>query len=275
MLYSLILFLSVLFSSSFVIVIFVALLRIVANQQYPPLTKEYLSAEITECVCLCFVITSTLFGWIPSDLQKKYLSNSSEGFNIIIVPGYEMNRFSSIFLQKYLEARGHRVWAINNIFFPENLDHIIDTTNKRIIEICRQNEVSGQIHLIGHSMGGIISCEIAKKEGDKIGSIITLGTPFVGTKIHMLGFKKHVHELSEDSAYCFADRKIECAHLCLWSSIDSIVLPSTNSRLPHLNNQEVLVGHLSFLFSTMVFRSIFEFYQSLKPKSDLDLIYKK
>lgn len=274
MLYYLILFLSVLFASSFLIIVFVALLRIVVNQQYPPLTKEYLSAEIVESICLCFVIVSAMFGWIPSDLQRRYLSNSSETLNIIIVPGYEMNRFSSMFLQKYLEARGHRVWAINNIFFADNLGQIIDTTRERILEICRQNELTEKIHLIGHSMGGIISCEIAKKERGKIGSIVTLGTPFMGTKIHMLGLKKHVHDLSEDSHYCLEDRQIECAHLCLWSSIDSIVLPSTNSRLAHLNNQEVLVGHLSFLFSTSVFRSIFDFYQSLQSESDIDLIYK-
>ena len=107
MLYSLILFLSILFLSSFVIIVFVALLRIVANQQYPPLTKEYLSAEITECVCLCFVMLSALFGWIPSNLQRRYLSNSSAGLNIVIVPGYEKNRFASILIQKYLDA-GHR-----------------------------------------------------------------------------------------------------------------------------------------------------------------------
>ena len=150
MLYYLILFLSVLFASSFLIIVFVALLRIVVNQQYPPLTKEYLSAEIVESICLCFVIVSALFGWIPSDLQRRYLSNSSETLNIIIVPGYEMNRFSSMFLQKYLEARGHRVWAINNIFFADNLGQIIDTTRERILEICRQNELTEKINLLGN-----------------------------------------------------------------------------------------------------------------------------
>ena len=157
MLYYLILFLSVLLASSFLIIVFVALLRIVVNQQYPPLTKEYLSAEIVEGICLCFVIVSALFGWIPSDLQRKYLSNSSETLHIIIVPGYEMNRFSSMFLQKYLEARGHRVWAINNIFFADNLAQIIDTTRECVLEICRQNELTEKIHLIGHSMGGSIA----------------------------------------------------------------------------------------------------------------------
>ena len=275
MLYYLTILLSIIFLSSFVIVLFTTLMRIVENQQYPPMTKAYFSAEIIECLCLCFVIISSFFGWIPSDLYRRDSSNSSKSLNVIIVPGYEMNRFLSVFLQKYLEARGHRVWAINNIFFAENLAQIIDTTRERIAEICRQNEISEQIHLIGHSMGGIVSCEIANHEMEKIGSIITIGTPFMGTKIHMLGLKKHVHDLSENSDYCFAERQIECAHLCLWSPIDSIVLPSTNSRLPHLNNKELFVGHLSFLSSTAVFRSIFEFYQSLQSKSDKDLINKE
>ena len=51
------------------------------------------------------------------------------------------------------------------------------------------------------------SCEIAKKRGIKIGSIVTLGTPFMGTKIHMLGLKKHVHDLAEDSHYCPEERQ--------------------------------------------------------------------
>ena len=110
-------------------------------------------------------------------------------------------------------------------------------------------------------MGGIISCELGKRLEVNVASIITLGTPFAGTKIHMLGLKNHVHDLAEGSEYCDIERQIKHPHLCFWSPYDSIVLPSSNSYLEHLSNKKVLVGHLSFLLSTVVFREIHSFYE--------------
>jgi hypothetical protein len=273
MYYSFILF-SILLCISFLITFIFALLRTVVNQEYPPFTKAYFSAEIVEALCLTFVIGFSPLGWWASKITrtKKY---QHRGFDIVIVPGYEMNRWSSIFLQKYLEARGHRVWAINNIFFAKNLGEIIDSTEKKIFEICRQNEISEPIHLIGHSMGGVIACELGKRKKNNIGSIITMGTPFLGTKIHMLGIKNHVHDLSEKSEYCLEERNIDMPHLCFWSPIDSVVLPSVHSRLPHLNNKEVSVGHISFLFSTEVFHHTNGFYRSLQSNADFTLAKKE
>ena len=253
---------------SSIAIVFLVLLRIVIDQKYPPCTRSYLSTEIVEFGCLGFVLLTAPLGWIQETIRqgKRYAYAGKEvirGLDIIIIPGYEMNRFSSIFLQKYLQARGHRVWAINNRFFANGLDEIIDSTEQLIYDILRQNEIQGTIHLIGHSMGGIISCEISRRNIDKIASVITLGTPFAGTKIHMLGTKKHVLDLSENSSFCDKQRQIDVPHLCFWSPFDSIILPSSNACLPHLNNQEVNVGHLSFLFSTVVFRHIFEFYKNI------------
>ena len=253
---------------SLLAIVFLTLLRIVVDQKYPPMTRAYFSTEIVEFGCLCFVLLTVPLGWIQETIRQRktyvYIDEKAvQGLDIIIIPGYEMNRFASMFLQKYLQQRGHRVWAINNRFFANGLDEIIDATEYQIFDILRQNEIQGPIHLIGHSMGGIISCEISRRNIDKIASVITLGTPFAGTKIHMLGIKKHVLDLSENSSFCDKQRQIDVPHLCFWSPFDSIILPSSNAYLSHLNNQEVNVGHLSFLFSTVVFQHIYEFYKNM------------
>jgi triacylglycerol lipase len=45
-------------------------------------------------------------------------------------------------------------------------------------------ETDAKIHLIGHSLGGIIARAVAGQRSNDIASVITLGSPFRGTVIH-------------------------------------------------------------------------------------------
>jgi alpha-beta hydrolase superfamily lysophospholipase len=45
-------------------------------------------------------------------------------------------------------------------------------------------ETSGKVHLIGHSLGGIIARSVAGGNSKNVASVITLGSPFRGTKLH-------------------------------------------------------------------------------------------
>jgi pimeloyl-ACP methyl ester carboxylesterase len=45
-------------------------------------------------------------------------------------------------------------------------------------------ETGGKVHLIGHSLGGIIARSAASQRPDDIASVITLGSPFRGTVAH-------------------------------------------------------------------------------------------
>ena len=45
-------------------------------------------------------------------------------------------------------------------------------------------ETERKIHLIGHSLGGIITRSVANQRPDDIASVITLGSPFRGTVAH-------------------------------------------------------------------------------------------
>ena len=127
-------------------------MRIVVNQQYPPLTEDtYRLRLLRVFVCALSLFQHCLAGF--QVIYRRYLGNSSETLHIIIVPYYEMNRFSSMFLQKYLEARGHRVWGLTIFFFADNLGQIIDTTRELHLN-GRQNELNEKSISIGHSMGG-------------------------------------------------------------------------------------------------------------------------
>ena len=48
----------------------------------------------------------------------------------------------------------------------------------------RLTETGRKIHLIGHSLGGIIARSVANQRPDDIASVITLGSPFRGTVAH-------------------------------------------------------------------------------------------
>ena len=62
-------------------------------------------------------------------------------------------------------------------------DLLVKNHLNELIDRARQ-ETGRKVHLIGHSLGGVIARSIAIQRPDAIASIITLGSPFPGGAIH-------------------------------------------------------------------------------------------
>ncbi|MFN0124323.1 MAG: esterase/lipase family protein [Blastocatellia bacterium] len=45
-------------------------------------------------------------------------------------------------------------------------------------------ETGARVHLIGHSLGGVLSRSVAARRADKVASVISLGSPFRGIRSH-------------------------------------------------------------------------------------------
>jgi triacylglycerol lipase len=58
------------------------------------------------------------------------------------------------------------------------VDHLLNTIEKAF------TETRGKVHLIGHSLGGVLALSAASLRPDMVASLITLGSPFRGIRSH-------------------------------------------------------------------------------------------
>ena len=114
-----------------------------------------------------------------------------------------------------------------------------------------------RVHVIGHSLGGLIArYYVQRLGGDRhVHTLVTLGTPHQGTQLawaapllplvrQLTPNSSLIEELAEPAADC------RTRFIAFYSDIDHLIVPSGNARLDHpdLNVQNVAVngvGHLS------------------------------
>ena len=103
---------------------------------------------------------------------------------VIVVPGFlatdhylwEMNLWlRRIGYQPYMSSIGWNAECLN-----VQTDKLAATIDKAYAKTGRK------VHLIGHSLGGVLSRSIAARKAEQVASVITLGSPFRGVRSHPL-----------------------------------------------------------------------------------------
>ncbi len=122
--------------------------------------------------------------------------------------------------------------------------------------------------LIGHSMGGLVSSYASLGTyKDRIEKIITLGTPFSGTRLASWGFGDCCKEMQRDSSFLQelkeALQKEKFPICSLGSRQDRVILPYTSALLPGGKEIEG-VGHVGLLFSEAVLKQVFQWIEEKK-----------
>ncbi len=106
-----------------------------------------------------------------------------DGSAVVVVPGFLGTDFYLTHLNTWLNRIGYKAFVSGiglnaecpNLLIQHRLTQTID---KALLETGRK------IHLIGHSLGGVIARSVAAQRPDDIASVITLGSPFRGTAAH-------------------------------------------------------------------------------------------
>ncbi|HET6935074.1 MAG TPA: alpha/beta fold hydrolase [Candidatus Angelobacter sp.] len=102
---------------------------------------------------------------------------------VVIIPGFLGTDMYLVELNAWLRRIGYQPYfsgiGINaecpNLLIRRRLTETIDKARK---------ETRRKIHLIGHSLGGIIARAVAHQRPDDVASVITLGSPFRGAVAH-------------------------------------------------------------------------------------------
>ena len=162
-----------------------------------------------------------------SPVYYGYGVKPGNGDPVIVVPGFLGSDVYLYELYLWLARIGYTSY-LSNIGW--NADCLNTLADKLIDTIHRAHEETGRkVHLVGHSLGGVLSRSAAVRHRDLVESVITLASPFRGVRSH-----PGVIELSErirKKIFRQEDKQEEFPH-CYTGHCHCVAVTSLHNGLP-------------------------------------------
>ncbi len=124
---------------------------------------------------------------LPADRYLKQLGGG-RGEPVMVLPGFAADDRSTTILRKYLNSWGYdaRPWGIGQNLNPREMTDTQSTItqiedNLEVLADLLQQlkaETGEKVALIGWSLGGIVSRQLASRYPELVSKVITMGTPF-------------------------------------------------------------------------------------------------
>lgn len=193
-----------------------------------------------------------------SPLQRGLMIADVEaaGTPILLVHGMVDNRSIFTMLRRNLQRRGFRqVLSVNYSPLTGDVRRAAALLAGHVEQICVDTGFD-RIHVVGHSMGGMIARYYVQCLGgdERVHTLVTLGSPHAGTASaylipHPIGRQLRprsdvVRELAAPALGC------RTRFIAVWSDLDQMVVPHAHARIDHpdlvVHNLLVRgVGHMS------------------------------
>ena len=104
------------------------------------------------------------------------------GAAVVTIPGFLCSDLYTATLTKWLRRIGYRAYSSR---LERNNDCIEKVLSRVLTTIATAaSETGGPVHLIGHSLGGMLARMAAVQRREQVASVITLGSPFRGVRAH-------------------------------------------------------------------------------------------
>lgn len=201
-----------------------------------------------------------------------------DGSAVIVIPGFLGTDLYLSHLQSWLERIGYRSYLSGiglNAECPNLLiqRHLNQTVNQAIEETGRK------VHLIGHSLGGIMARSVATRRPDDVASVITLAAPIRGTVAHHSilraaeSVRRQIHREHGDNVlpHCYTARcTCEFVNYLRYEMADSIRQTALYTRDDGIvdwrycttgndeTDYEVSGTHIGLVFNASVYKIIAE-----------------
>ena len=178
------------------------------------------------------------------------------GTPILLVHGMVDNRSIFALLRRGLRRRGFgRVLALNYSPLSDDVRVVAERLSALVESLCADTGYE-RIHVIGHSMGGLVGRYYVQRLGGdaRVHTLVTLGTPHEGTRAAALLPHPLVRQLRPGSDLLteLAQPAPDCNTriVAFWSDLDQLISPKRNARVTHpdLRARNVFVrgvGHMS------------------------------
>jgi len=232
-------------------------LRIFSQQRRLSLSADTLSGFCREWAAAIWMIVGAPLALLPHR-PAAALSELDGHPPVLLIPGYGLTRVMMWPLAAYLRRRGRWVWAINNPIHEDDIPTFAAHA-AACADALRERTGADQIDIVGHSMGGIVAAYYIAHLGgkDTVRRLVTLGTPWQGTRVAALGLGRQSRALQPGSPVLASLEGFQHDTVALWSSDDCIVLPTPNAIPPHARAVELdRIGHLEMIHHSATMRAV-------------------
>lgn len=106
-----------------------------------------------------------------------------DGSGVIVIPGFLGTDLYLMEMHAWLRRIGYQPYFSGIGLNAECPNLLIQKRLRQTIDSARE-DTGRKVHLIGHSLGGIIARSAAAQRPDDIASVITLASPFRGNVVH-------------------------------------------------------------------------------------------
>ena len=106
-----------------------------------------------------------------------------DGSAVVVVPGFLGSDFYLSHLNTWLTRIGYRAYLSGIGLNAECPNLLIEYRLAKTIQQAL-TDTGKKIHLIGHSLGGVIARSVASQRPQHVASVITMGSPFRGNVVH-------------------------------------------------------------------------------------------
>lgn len=198
--------------------------------------------------------------------NDQKVSASGNGKPILLVHGY-LNNGSVWFIQKrWLEAAGLGPIYTINLWHPFcSLHQYAKQVHQKAEQIAKDTKQK-ELILIGHSMGGLVSCLYAIQQAppQTVTDVITIGSPLAGTHMALLALGANAKEMRRESEivkqvqtaipHCTSTRFYHVA-----TKVDQLIIPFQSALIGDRSEHQFIledVGHVGLVYSKRVARCI-------------------
>ena len=171
----------------------------------------------------------------------------AEGRVLLMQHGYVNNGAVWFFTARALEARGYRVFTMDQPPFA-CIDTMGDLLAERVDEVLRITGTK-QLTLIAHSMGGLVCRAYLRRHGgDNVDQLITLGSPHQGTFHARLARGANGLQMRSGNVWLTAlgESLVGIPFTSIYSIHDTIISPQDSAVVVGATNVRLAgVGHVS------------------------------
>ena len=230
------------------------------NGRFSP-SRVWLSAKLMagELISICLILVTYPFGITNSPDTP---GGERTGIPVIFLHGLFHNRAVWLWYKYRLRRRGLTDLYSINLPIWKDIETLTERVAMLVDELRHQRGIE-KVHLVGHSMGGVIARNYLQIRGgaDKVDRCILLGTPNAGSKLVPFAVSALAKILMPGSSFLTNLNEQpfpKNVHLTnIYSRHDNLVLPFESTILDDQNNVELTgIGHNALLYHPAAFRAI-------------------